>query len=257
MKYEEFRKKVWSHLDKYKKDVLKVNQNVKIDDHTYKHILPKDEKDKNLGLLDCSFERNENILTLPNHAPIKLHTHWNHLSSSQILCISYFAKFINNAKKLDEILTFLGINEKSEYGEFEVIAGEEKTNVDFTIHLKNGKNVYFEIKYTEPEFGAVSSSTDESKYRNYYNDCHKGVQIDWDDYKKHYQIVRNVCLSENGNYTIFLLPRSNDSINICYEKGIRKINNFDKFKNSVKRIMWEDLLLAFPNNGVFEKYFDF
>lgn len=256
MKYTDFRTQVWAHLGKYKRDVLKVTDDVTIGETNYEHILPKGQENKNLFLIGCEFQLNENKLIFPNHKEIHLHTHWNHLSSSQILCISYFSEFLNKPQKLDELLAFLGINKKALNGEFEVVAGEEGTNVDFTINLEGGNHVYFEIKYTEPDFGSINYKTDCKKYQDYFKGCHKGASIEWDDYKKYYQIVRNVCLSENGNYTIFLLPRSNDSINSGYEKGIRKIKNFGKFRNSVKRVMWEDLLIAFPNNNVFEKYFN-
>ena len=258
MKYEDFKKLVWSHMGQYKKEVLKVNEDVKISGHIYEHILPEEKKDLNFEKIKNCFNRDGNILTLLDYGKeIKLHTHWNHLNSSQVLCITYFYPFINNTEKLNALLSYLGINEKAEKGHFEVVAGKEKTNVDFAIELANKKYVYFEIKYTEPDFGKISSTTSTSVYNDYFKEHSKTAKIDRDSYDKYYQLVRNVCLSSDGNYTVFLLPRVNESININYENGMRKIGNFSKLRNSVKRVMWEDLLLAFPDEEFFEKYFSF
>ena len=82
------------------------------------------------------------------------------------------------------------------------------------------------------------------------------VEISNEDYRRQYQFVRNVCLSpkDSNNYTVFLLPHMNESINIKYDDGIKAIKNIDKF--NVQRLYWEDLLVQIPNERVYQKYFE-
>ena len=271
MKYETFRKKAYAHLGRYKKDVLRVAENVKIGDKTYKHILPEDQKDKNLFLIGSNCKREKNKLLLPlntHNQSIALHTHWSHLNSSQILCISYFYPIIQNSAELNRIIRFIndktGMNipETAVCGELEYEA-DDSTSVDFVIYLAENKKVYFEIKYTEETFGNASKKIkvgdkdviDNAHYEEFQWKHHSDAHLTFRDYKNNYQFVRNICLAKNGNYTVFLVPKRNESINKNYEKAKNCVKNASDFLFDI--IYWEDLLSVVKNDKVFEKYFGF
>lgn len=254
MKYSAFIKNVRSHLGNYKNTVLGVRENGQYNGREYGHIIPKEYEKLNLGLPESEYILEGSLIKLKGCPVIKLHKDWRHMNSSQVLCLAYFYDFISNEEKLQQLISgALKINAKAIKGEFEYIVKNDGSNIDFVVYLENSGMVYFEIKYTEPEFGTASSDT--ADYQRIKNDCHSAVEISDEDYRCQYQFVRNVCLSPKGsdNHTVFLLPRVNESINIKYDDGIKAIKNFDKF--NVQRLYWEDLLDQIPNETVYQKYF--
>ena len=107
----------------------------------------------NIGLPLSTYQLEGSLLNLHGCPAIKLHMDWHHMNSSQILCIAYFYSFINNKNKLQKLVTdVLKINSEVSSAEFEYITSDG-SNIDFVVHLKNGGTVFFEIKYTEREFG--------------------------------------------------------------------------------------------------------
>ncbi len=254
MKYNDFIKAVRKHLEKYKNCILGVNENGTYRGKEYGHILPLKYEKLNLELPESEYDLNGSTLCLKNCPPIKLHMDWRHMNSSQILCISYFYEFISNIQKLQKLVSeVLNITSKVKSAEFELVT-EDSSNIDFAVQLENGGTVYFEIKYTEKEFGIASSETD--KYKTIRAKHHSEIEISTTDYMKQYQLVRNVCLSPNNsnNHTVFLLPRANESINKKYDDGIKAIKNIQSF--NVQKLYWEDLLEKIPNQTVLKKYFD-
>ena len=254
MKHSDFIKNVRSHLENYKNIALGVRENGQYNGRVYGHIIPKEFEKLNLGLPESEYILEDSLIKLKGCPVIKLHKDWRHMNSSQVLCLAYFYDFINSEEKLQHLISrVLKLNAKATKGEFEYIVKNDGSNIDFVVYLENGGMVYFEIKYTEPEFGIASSDT--ADYQRIKNDCHSAVEISDEDYRRQYQFVRNVCLSPKGsnNYTVFLLPRMNESINIKYDDGIKAINNIDKF--NVQRLYWEDLLDQIPNETIYQKYF--
>lgn len=255
MERKTFTKRVWEHLEAYKINILGVNEKVIRKGRSYGHILPHEHAKLNLGIDESKYELNGLVLKFKEfeHQPITLHRDWQHLNSSQVLCISYFYDFIVNMDKLQSLISgVLGIDAKIKSAEFERIV-KDGSNVDFAVELENGGVVYFEIKYTEQEFGqATSPKTDYLKIKE---EKHSAVDISYEDYIKQYQLVRNICLSpeNSNNYTVFLLPRDNESINEKYEDGIKTIGNVCDFR--FQRLHWEDLLEQIPDKNVHEKYF--
>ncbi len=116
-------------------------------------------------------------------------------------------------------------------------------------------HIFFEIKYTEREFGSATSKS--ADYTEIKRRFHGGAEISYADYLKSYQLVRNVCLSPKGgaNHTVFLVPKENRSINHHYDNGLSSIANIERF--NVQRLFWEDLLEKIPDGSVFEKYFNY
>lgn len=92
-------------------------------------------------------------------AKIHLYQDFHHLNSSQAVCLNFFYPFIEE-NQLPLLLDILHIkNEDIELSEFEkVISRAEGTNFDFYIKLKSGKQIFFEIKYTEDGFIKQSST---------------------------------------------------------------------------------------------------
>ena len=55
MKYTDFRTQVWTHLGRYKREVLKITDNVTINGIDYEHILPKGYEKENLNLIGNNY----------------------------------------------------------------------------------------------------------------------------------------------------------------------------------------------------------
>ncbi|MBQ2809812.1 MAG: hypothetical protein IJF11_02855 [Clostridia bacterium] len=262
----EFKNKVFEHLENYKRDVLGTTRCGCFRGIEYGHILCDQERLMAFSLIPSDAYKVEGsvlFFTKIKHEPIKLHTNWYHLNSSQILCISYFYRLIENSALLRAFC------EKYSFGEpigaeFEYIT-EDGTNVDFAIHLKDGGHIFFEIKYTENDFGSASLyrkglSFDEvlSVYRDRYKKFYSKVKISEDSYLKHYQVVRNVSLSpcDAKSTTVFLIPKCNTGAYNGLWNGLNAIENKDDFRYFV--FYWEELLKGdFDALGVFKKYFNF
>ena len=254
MDYDFFVKAVRDHLTAYKENILGIQDNGLYRGRAYGHILPREYDTFNIGLPLSEYNLDGSLLKLNGCPSIKLHMDWHHMNSSQILCVAYFYNFIHDTKKLQTLVTdVLKINTEVKGAEFEYVM-PDGSNIDFVVHLKNGGNVFFEIKYTEREFGSATSKT--ADYRKIKSKFHSVVEICEEDYLKHYQLVRNICLAPKGenNYTVFLIPKVNPSINSKYDEGIKSISNIEHF--NFQRLYWEDLLNQIPDNTVFAKYFD-
>jgi hypothetical protein len=256
MDYNIFIQKVRAHLEEYKNNVLGISEKGFYRKKAYGHILPEGKGFLNISLPASEYTVNGSLLELQGCLPIKLHIDWRHMNSSQILCVCYFYSFIKDKIKLQKLVTeVLKINSAVKSAEFEYVIKSDKTNVDFVVHLENEGDIFFEIKYTEREFGTATSP--KADYMKIKNDFHSSVNINNEDYLKHYQLIRNICLSPKSgkNHTVFVLPKSNSSINESYKSGISSISNTKDF--NIQCIYWEDLLEQIPDSIVFDKYFNF
>lgn len=212
------------------------HKNIMIDVQAYKFIR------NNTIQLDKCFEGKP--------ITIKLHRYWYHLNSSQLLTINYFYDFIENIKLLNSLLCFLGINERAKEATLEYSLVDQ-SEIDFVIKLENDKFVYFEVKYSELEFGSASSTKTDYKKRQV--ERYSKVSMGFEDFKKHYQFARNIILGENGSYSVFLVPKFNDKIIFDYNRCSKSVLNADLF--NYRMVFWEDLLVTFPNERIHEKYF--
>ena len=124
--------------------------------------------------------------------PEVLHMFAHHLNSSQMMCYNFFRPYLNDRgipnENLFSLLNTVGINipydnnaaAKFEYEQAGDEWSGEKTNgskgTNFDFYLKAGcTEVFFEIKYTEKEFGTYSITLAEKerhrkKYDSFYGE---------------------------------------------------------------------------------------
>lgn len=250
-----------SKLALYKKNILKVLEDGEFNHqgtiHKKNYVLPISEAWKNIMLDVQSYKFvKTSILQLDKRfqgkpIQIKLHRYWYHLNSSQILALNYFYEFLGDLHKLNLLLRFLGIDEKALEATLEYPL-DDKSEIDFAIKLCNGKYVYFEVKYSESEFGNASSYR--TNYLKRQETLYSKLEMSFEDFKKHYQFARNIIIGDDGSYSVFLVPKFNDKISVDYEKCSRSIINAASFNFRI--VYWEDLLSILPNIKVQEKYFE-
>ena len=243
----------------------------------YLHIF----KELKYNFIDWQFPAKKCLKGNLTDADIKYH-YAEHLNSSQTMCIAFFKKFFESIEYenlLAEILLEMKIDvadARFSDAVFEYIPNiKEGTNFDFYLKLDNGKQLTWEIKFTESEFGGT---TLDKRYPNRYIEKWKDVYTDMlsdcvyysypavscDNYKcisngkltnnccvhdkcsvyefyEHYQIRRNLLYAKNkGDYVLFLTPRENKSLDVGR-------NYIEYYANAwktdcIRNIYWEDLL---------------
>ena len=245
----------------------------------YPHIF-KELKD---NFIDESYPIKKCLKGNLTDAEIKYH-YAEHLNSSQTMCIAYFKKFFEtreNELLLAEILMMQGIDIAGCGGftdaVFEHIPyAKEGTNFDFYLKLANGKQITWEIKFTESEFGVTTKNSGAkdkyiTKYKQiyipmsqncaYYDNC---PDVYCEDYKclnigvltdnccandkcsiykfyKYYQIRRNILYArDKGDYVLFLTPKENHAL----DDGRAYIEQYavDSSTDCIRNIYWEDVL---------------
>lgn len=199
-------------------------------------------------------------------AEIKYH-YAEHLNSSQTMCIAYFKKFFESKEYenlLAKILMIQGI-EIAECGEFtdavfeHIPYAKEGTNFDFYLRLSNGRQITWEIKFTEREFGGITKSGGEmdkylTKYEAiyvpmlldcaYYDSSDEGSIHDMcsiNEFYKYYQIRRNILYARTSeDWVLFLTPRENRAL----DEGRDYIEHYATKcgTDHIRNIYWEDLL---------------
>jgi len=231
--------KILKNLSKYKTKVIKEYQN-----GIYKH--PRYGTVKKLPYIlpriENYFKNTKNILSgiradflNSNYKNIKPHIYFNHLNSSQAMCINFFYPLIKN-NLLNHVLSRIKINEPINYSEveFEKDSNIEntgrKTNFDFYIKTKNNKNIYFEIKYTERSFGSAKNDVPHIKKFNadYLPKLNSVSHINKnyhskDKFFKNYQIMRNILNIDENSYVVIIYLKENEKLRIKCEEVKNKI----------------------------------
>lgn len=231
--------KILKNLSKYKTEVIKEYQN-----GIYKH--PRYGTVKKLPYIlpriENYFKNTKNILSgiradflNSNYKNIKPHIYFNHLNSSQAMCINFFYPLIKN-NLLNHVLSRIKINEPINYSEveFEKDSNIEntgrKTNFDFYIKTKNNKNIYFEIKYTERSFGSAKNDVPHIKKFNadYLPKLNSVSHINKnyhskDKFFKNYQIMRNILNIDENSYVVIIYLKENEKLRIKCEEVKNKI----------------------------------
>jgi hypothetical protein len=192
-----------NHLVDYKLNVLEIEEcgNWWKNNKQYPHILPEECKYENILNNEFRPELKEII------ASSKLHRGFHHLNSSQALALNLFGPF-SSGNKLEELNSVLNEDLAGGKGQFEYIDNaEEGTNFDFAI-VNIGKPVYFEVKYTEAEFGRAKSDPKHiEKYNSIYkNRLERFCKITRDEFFRDYQLWRNIIYSDKG-IVLFVLPK--------------------------------------------------
>lgn len=227
-----FQERVKEHMIFYKNNILKIEKSgeYKNNGKEYGHILPKDSQWENI-IPYKNFSHIEKLIGENN-----FHSGFHHLNSSQAMCMNFFYPFMKE-KSLDIILKILGIEGEVDYDEvtFEKESSLDKaqgkgkgksTNFDYFIPMKNGKKIYFEIKYTEKEFGQAKN---DYKHKAIFNSIYKPILLSGkvvnDDYKqrdvflKNYQLLRNLIHIDEDSFVVFIYPEENIGIRKSAKKA--------------------------------------
>jgi len=179
-----FQDTVREYLGDYKVNVLKVAEDgiykhCSGKEKTYKHILPAYKSEYNI--IECYRKEFWNS-NYGEQMKKNKHQLFNHLNSSQAMCINFFYPLIEE-KALDIILNILGIPGIVQYG-IDSVCFEKKsepemnsssklyrvTNFDFYMKLSSETKLYFEIKYTETEFGRAKHDKEHiDKFNDIYS----------------------------------------------------------------------------------------
>ncbi|WP_315118263.1 PGN_0703 family putative restriction endonuclease [uncultured Clostridium sp.] len=250
----DFQTRVKEHMGEYKINKLKTKEDGKFiykgKELLYKHILPEDKKELNI------IENYRDGFYKSEYSKIEFHKYFHHLNSSQAMCINFFYPLIKE-KYIELILDIIGIKREGNY-EIQDISFEKKseleegqgrkTNFDFYIKLKSGIKIYFEIKYTENEFGkAQNDEAHKDKFREVYkpllynNEAIKEIFKTEEYFLNNYQIMRNIVHISKDSYVVFLYPKENYGI----RKQALKAGEYileHKFTDHFILYTWEDIV---------------
>jgi len=246
------------HLTKYKKInfPLMANGFWKINNKSYPHILPEENKYDNL----LPIYKKKLIDYLDNNN-IKLHSDFHHLNSSQAMCFNFFYPLILE-KKLELVTDFLELKDKTikyetvcfEKDGKDKMKGRRPTNFDFYFETISGKKMYFEIKYTETEFGKAKNDKEHNdKFDNIYSKLLNPLKEEFhlkEVFFNNYQILRNLIHIDENSYVVFIYPQDNLKIKEKAEKVKDEILN-KKFHDNFKSVTWEDLF-SFVQNKIID-----
>jgi len=162
---------------------------------------------------------------------IKRHIYFHHLNSSQAMCFNFFFPLFKD-RKLDLITDFLLF--QGETIEYDTVCFEKESKVegkdrrstyfDFYFETKSGKKFYFEIKYTENEFGSAPKDKGNNKlfdlehlekFENVYS---QHLDVLTEKYKSkesflsNYQIMRNIINVSENSHVVFVYPKDNEKV---------------------------------------------
>jgi len=258
------------HLALYKRHELKVYEDGiwPTNGKRYPHILPKALMRLNIlpsfrDEFRARFDHSAIFLQgshcrLNSHEALcfSLHRFFHHLNSSQALCFNLFFPFLlRNGERLGAIVRALGFSEQPVDGacfEFEPCR-REGTNFDFMVPLDSGSRVYFEIKYTEREFGSAKDDEEhrakfQSIYKPHTTDRFEAQFCTQTGFLKNYQILRNLWHLDltKDDVAVFLIPRANQPIRSA--ENIIGSCLLERFRRRAKIVYLEDLLTHLENS---------
>lgn len=215
----------------------------------YSHILRRDLFESGEGGVEHVF--GEVAPHLQNDLGTRFHMYAHHLTSSQIMTYNFFRYFLLDREKENSLLGALAatadihalISDRVWFGEFEKDGFEQTshpTNFDFYLATVGGKRLFFEVKYTEKEFGLATCDT----YRIYQPEFPQTLNFKTDPpapelFLKNYQIYRNIwhCRSEH-DYVFFIYPEKNEDLSMQLDDALSP-----GLKN-IFSITWETLVQA-------------
>ena len=205
--YKKYRTHILEHLANYKRNVLKVNKNG-LDTRfkkEYPHILPKNKEYLNIIHSKYGMDLWDLIKTYR----IKLHKEFHHLNSSQALCFNLLYPIMK--ENMFDLL--LGNKEEIIGWKFEFEPNKkERTNFDAFIQT-NKNDYYFELKFTESEFGSKEINDKTIlRYNEIYKEKMKKFNITAELFLNNYQIFRNLSYINTGIIN-FIIPKSRIDLN--------------------------------------------
>jgi len=230
------------------------------------HILPTELKKYNI----IQYYRDSFFSS--SSSQIKFHKYFHHLNSSQALCINFFFPLMLD-DKLDLILDLLQIPKRTITGahfekesDLETGAGR-RTNFDFYMQLADNTKIYFEIKYTEAEFGKAKNDDEHKvKYTKTYcpllknNSFIKPEYYEIEKFLNSYQIMRNLCHINDNSYVVFAFPKENQNIHLQTQSAQKKIvteKGRDKFRILLLEEAIDEVLRQVKSSKLQEHYREF
>ena len=256
MNYQEEIKK---HLEKYKNEHFKSIENGiwRKNKVSYPYILPIGEEKLNL----LPIYREDTFKYLKDKKT-KLHSGFHHLNSSQAMCLNFFFPLLKE-KELEVVLKAIGYEMKNDEINYKTCCFEKEseiekvnnkyraTSFDFYFKTKGGKNIFFEIKYTEQEFGKAKPDV---THKAKFDDVYKNKLCSFNEgyrqkttFFENYQILRNLICISKDSYVVFLYPNNNDKIKKQAEFAKSNILMEDLKKNVIN-LSWEKLLCFTEKN---------
>ena len=214
----------------------------------YSHILPEEYWFNNL-LPEYKSELKDYIRS----KKVKRHPDFHHLNSSQAMCLNFFYPLIKE-DKLQLVLDFLTIdNDSVDYDSvrfekesfIERQKGYRPTSFDFYFKTQTNKEIHFEIKYTEQDFGKAKQDVDHlGKYDIVYQNHCSVIDSRYSnctDFLNYYQLMRNVIHVADNSYVVFLFPKNNIKIKQQAEFAKTTLVKPD-FQKNIINCTWESLL---------------
>lgn len=242
-----FRQRAYRHLGHYKRNRLGVDENgvwLKTG-QTYAHILPQ-----NLHRLNILEGIRAEFFAYRHPKPVKLHTDFHHLNSSQALCFNLFFPFCCTPDADPApLLRLLGVEADGfSNPEFEAkSAHREGTSFDFAADLVGGGRLLVEVKFTEGEFGGTKDDEAhvrkrEKTYMPLLEDKVRPEALRPKVFFANYQILRNVAHVNlaAGHSLRLLVPKENEGL----RSGLQFIEDYalPDVKPLVKVAYLEDVL---------------
>ncbi|NLY76698.1 MAG: hypothetical protein GX080_01255 [Tissierellia bacterium] len=248
-----FQARVKKHMGKYKESNLGIKEDGIYygNKKEYNHILPAEK-----SLLNIIEDYREDFYNSCYSKNLQYHPCFNHLNSSQAMCINFFYPLIRE-NKIQLILDILGIDDGQNNTIEEVCFEKEsqleegmsrKTNFDFYINLKSGIEIFFEIKYTESSFGkAVRDDRHKENYNKVYkrildkNNAIKQEHSNEEFFLNNYQIMRNIIHISDSAYVVFVCPKENRKI---YHEALEVGNAVirEEYLNHFILYAWEEMI---------------
>ena len=239
--YEKWSKRIKDNLSKYKVETLKIVENGvwKKNKKQYSHILPIEYGELNYL---CDYAKNA-------LAEDEKHSDWNHLNSSQTMCVNFFAPLrkIENGRYLNLLMSHLLKKDVSlKESCFEYVPEEKSTNFDFYVKDKSDGQYFFEIKYTEQDIDkSGGGKCPFNAYKTFYSEDVESnpafINVDKDMFmKKHYQAYRNMVKGKGNDYSFFITMKSNEGTfkelqSALYDLHVESVPN-------VIALYWEELI---------------
>lgn len=240
-----FSEKIKERLSEFKNDKFPGLENGKWkkNNKEYSHILP--EKNKFDNLLPAY--KNEFIDYRKKHG-IKLHPDFHHLNSSQAMCFNFFFPLCYE-RKLEIITDFLEFkNEIINYDSvcfekdgLEAKFGRRPTSFDFYFKTQSGKDLFFEIKYTEGGYG--KAQINKEKFDQVYSNFLKPINSNFhkpQPFFDNYQILRNLVHIDENSYVIFIFPKDNNLVNNDSKKVKSEFLN-ENFQEHFFAVDWQTI----------------
>ena len=143
-------------------------------------------------------------------------------------------------------------NEIAEDWEFDkILFPKEGTTFDFYLKLQSGRQIFFEIKYSEQEFRKVKSI---GKYRRKYEEFYKNrlqgkIMLELNEYDaliKHYQLLRKISYADAAKNHLYIIicPKDNEKLIQEYNDVLEHVI-VPELHGKIRLQTWESLVTSF------------